>query len=198
MPTNPKFSVIAVDYEDHVPRDAMRLGLKSLADQTFKDFELIIWHDGPKRVPYHDEVPLAEMGLDPVLINSDVRINDWGHSGRDAGMRIAKGDYFIQFNIDNIFFSDAFETLAEALDEQEEKIIIFPVHHWKAAGGAVFAGWPPVLNGIDCMQLVAHRDIWAEVNYWWSKDYASDGIIYENMCQRFPSRHLDKCLGHNY
>jgi len=44
----PKFSILSTDYDKHVPRDKMKQGLETISMQTFKDFELIIVHDGPK------------------------------------------------------------------------------------------------------------------------------------------------------
>lgn len=194
----PKFSVIAVDYEHHVARNNMLHGIESLANQTFKDFELIICHDGPRQGSYDVEVDFKALGLDPVIINTPVRMGDWGHSSRDLAMRQATGDYFIQFNIDNIFYDYAFGILSNFLDEIEEDIVIFQVRHWKAAGGEVFRGIPPVHCGIDCMQLVASADIWKEVGYWYRKEATSDGLIYQAMCDRFPWVELPALLGENF
>jgi hypothetical protein len=214
MLTRPKFSVIAVDYEFHVPRPGMIAGLDSLANQTFKDFELIICHDGPKYITYQEEYDFASKGLDPIIINTPERMNNWGHSGRDMAMKIANGEYFIHFNIDNIFYPNAFEELNKKIESVDEKIIIFLIKHWKwlhhlkgknglvpvnknDPNGALFRGIPPIFCNIDCMQLVAHRDIWEEMNYWYDTDINSDGIIYEEMCKRYPWAELDICLGEN-
>lgn len=194
----PRFSVIAVDYENHVPRSGMVEGLKSLARQSFKDFELIICHDGPKENPYEYDPLLADFGLKATIMNTPERMNDWGHSSRDYAMKRATGEYFIQFNIDNIFYDNAFERIDARLKEVKEQIVIFQVIHHKAAGGAVFTGVPPRHCFIDAMQLVAHRDIWREVGYWHRKEGTSDGLIYEDMCNRYPWAVLPECLGINY
>jgi len=194
----PKFSIIAVDYENHVPRDGMANGLRSLANQTFKDFELIICHDGPKENAYEYDAILNELGLTAVITNTPERMNNWGHSSRDHAMKIANGDYFIQFNIDNIFYNNALERISTKLDEVAEDIVIFQVRHFKAAGGAVFRGVPPKLCYIDCMQLVASKEIWKEMGYWHNLDGMSDGIIYEDMCNRYPWAELPECLGDNF
>jgi hypothetical protein len=65
----------------------MRRGLQSLADQTFKDYELIICHDGPKSIPYENEIDFKEMGLDPIIINTEQWHGRFGHPSRDKAMR---------------------------------------------------------------------------------------------------------------
>ena len=198
MSNTPKFSVIAVDYEHHVPRDGFRNGIKSLADQTFKDFELIICHDGPKTTPYEEEINFEELGLNPIIINTPEHMHHWGHFSRDMAMRQASGQYFVQFNIDNVFYPDAFEKISNKLDESEEDIVIFQVRHFKAFGGNPFRGIPPVINNIDCMQLVASRKIWEDINFWYRYEGESDGLIYQDMCSRYPWVELPECLGDNY
>jgi hypothetical protein len=198
MSTSSKFSIIAVDYEHHVPRPGMKQGLLSLANQTFKDFELIVIHDGPKNIPYEEEFDFNVFQNPPVFLNTPEKMGDWGHSSRDLGMRNASGEYFIQFNIDNIFYPEAFQKINNRLDEIQEQILIFQVRHWKAAGGAIFSGLPPKTCHIDAMQLVAHRDIWENVGYWYNKDGISDGIIYESMCDNFAWNTLNECLGENF
>jgi hypothetical protein len=212
MSKEKKFCVIAVDYEHHVPRShddrfidstSILRGLKSLGLQTFKDFNVVICHDGPKQVSYEAEgINFKEIGIDPYVINTQHRMADWGHSSRDMAMRYAYennlGEYYIQFNIDNEFFPNAFQVLSDAIDNSDNKVFIFPVHHWKAAGGNIFKGIPPRLCNIDAMQLIAHKNIWKSVNLWYNKEAMSDGIIYQDICERFSWTEVPECLGHNF
>lgn len=194
----PKFSIIAVDYEHHVNRTGMRVGLQSLVDQTFKDFELIVIHDGKKNIPYHEEFGFNQFQNPVVFLNTEQHMGDWGHSSRDLGMRHATGDYFIHFNIDNVFFPNAFQRISEEIDRTEAQVLIFCIKHYKAAGGAIFTGLPPAHCHIDAMQLVAKKEVWENVGYWYTREGTSDGIIYEEICKRFPWVHLNECLGDNY
>lgn len=194
-----KFSVIAVDYEGHVPREGMIRGIESLANQTFKDFELIICHDGPKNIPYEEEIDFNGLGLDPIIINTPEHMHHYGHYSRDMAMRQATGEYFIQFNIDNLFYPEAFERIAKTLDSIQEEIVIFQVKHFKINGGAIpFPGIPPHHCNIDAMQLVASKRIWTEIDFWHRKEESSDGLIYQDMCSRYPWAELPELLGENY
>lgn len=225
-----KFCIIAVDYENHVPRDENNIfntsifrGLQSLADQTFKDFDLIICHDGPKSKTYQEEgIDFEKMGLNPIILNTLERMNDWGHSSRDYAMRYAYenniGEYYVIFNIDNVFEPWAFSRIAKEIEKSNNNIVLFPVKHYKVFNGLTFNPDPflklnsnlqsvgpyffksnPNSKNIDAMQLVAHKDIWAENNFWWNKDFCADGIMYKSMCMKnsFSTIH-NQCLGHNF
>jgi hypothetical protein len=198
----PKFSIIAVDYEFHVPRDGMRRGLQSLADQSFKDYELIICHDGPKAIPYEQEIDFNAMGLDPIIINTEDRMQDWGHWSRDKAMRMATGQYFFQFNIDNLMYPNCLQELSDHIDRTAALITIFHIKHFKVPWfpWAVdrFTGTPPIAKHIDAMQLVAHRRVWEEMGYWYDKSFCGDGFIYEEMCKKYPWAELPIILGENY
>ena len=212
----PKFSIIAVDYEFHVPRQSMVGGLKSLAAQTFKDFEIIIVHDGPKTIPYEEEIGDVLDGLDVTFTSTPVHCNNWGHSSRDLGMRIAKGEYIVHFNIDNMLYPFALEEMNESINDIYE-ILIFPVIHHKinalrrgynldqyARGEVpetrdiVFSGYPPVMANIDVLQLVARKDVWENAGYWYNLTEQSDGIIYPELCRDYNYKALTRVLGENF
>lgn len=192
----PRFSIIAVDYDQHVPRDGMRRGMLSIANQTFTDYELLMCHDGPKGVPYSEEIP-AWYGLIPQVHCLPERANDWGHSCRDYLMRRASGEYFLHFNIDNLLYPQCLEKIDAKLKEVTEKIVVFAIWHRKLRMPN-FTGVPVKHGNTDCLQVVAHRDIWRDVGYWHNKIGSSDGVIYEDMCKRFPFTTINEVLAENY
>ena len=200
---SPKFGIIAVDYENHVPRGGMIEGLKTIINQTYQNFEIVICHDGPKSYPYDQEAGFYELNIKPHIINTPEWKGEWGHYSRDYAMRYAYEnmpdcDYYIQFNIDNQFEPHAFETIKNKIEETKSDIIIFTVRHYKAFGGNPFRGIPPVLCNIDVMQLVAHKDLWAKYDFWYRYEGTSDGFIYQRMCEENIWVNIEECLGDNF
>ena len=124
-------------------------------------------------------------------------MNDWGHSGRDLGMRHANGEYFLQFNIDNKLFPHCLETISEHIDMYHSQVVIFAANHHKEHRFPFF-GVPPRHCQIDAIQLVAHRDVWENVGYWYDKRDTSDGIIYEDIGNRFEYTQITETLAENY
>jgi hypothetical protein len=208
----PKFSILATDYEKHVPRDKMKQGIQTIGMQTFRDFELIICHDGPKEKTYEEEgVNFKYLNLDPIIMNTNKRNDDWGHTSRDKMLRIAKGDWIIHFNIDNILYPFCLEQLSEKIDSTIDKLsyskkntdkfsVIFYIKHWKIdpTGNSVFKGIPPKLMNTDLLQMVISRKIWEEVGYWYNRMERSDGIIYEEIGKKYPWIVLPELLGENF
>lgn len=193
-----KFSIIAVDYEFHVPRPGMKQGLNSLLNQTFDDYELLIAHDGPKGLKYQDEFDLTQFKNKPIVMNTNQRYNDWGHTLRDTAMKLASGEYFFHFNIDNQLYPNCLETISQKIDDTSSSVVIFSIKHFKAAGDTKFTGLPPTHCHIDAIQLVAHRNVWKNIGYWYNKETTSDGIIYERICNEYPYVHIDEILAENY
>jgi glycosyltransferase involved in cell wall biosynthesis len=191
-----KISVIAVDYEHHVSRDRMREGITSLINQTFNDFELLVVHDGKKETSYENEFDFTQFKNPVKFLNTSTRMNNWGHSSRDLGMRNASGDYYLQFNIDNILYETALEEITVGIDRYNNPdIIIFEILH-REFPGRVFEGFP-VVNYIDCLQLVAKAEVWEKNGYWHDKSYGGDGYMYQTMCKSHDYVHLSRLLGEN-
>jgi len=212
----PLFTVVVVHYQGVNPHEIFLRGIASLQAQTFRDFEILCYHDGP----------LLDATLDfPVEVRcGEARQNDWGHSLRDRGIREASGDYILHFNADNVLFPDALEELAkeirrpprlfnqqrQALDTND--IVIFPIRMWgllKFRGMTVqlkgrqdfyliLTGLPPMLNNIDCMQLVMRRELWLAEGGWHDRREASDGYMYEEFCAKYGYRVVGPVLGEHY
>jgi hypothetical protein len=213
----PLFSVIAVTYQGSIPHDIFRRGIASIQAQTFTDYELICLHDGPLLDPK------AEMPC-PVTC-TDKHYNDWGHSPHDIGMKMATGDYILNFNCDNILYPNALEEIAKEIRRparfpenpdihrlDENNIVIFPV---KAFGlnrvfgrytaqvtdhsfFEVLTGNPPANLNIDTLQLVMKRSLWLAEGGWYDKQRNSDGVLYPAFCKKYGYRIVGPILGERY
>ena len=105
-----KFSIIVPVYNR--PDEACAL-LKSLSEQTFTDFELVLVEDGSTQ-PCDHEVALFR----PLFpIQYIVKDNTGRSDTRNVGMANAKGDYFIFFDSDCIIPPHYLETVSRLLDE---------------------------------------------------------------------------------
>src|SRR2546430_415090 len=170
----PLFSIIVVHYQGTISREIFARGISSLQNQTFRDFEILCYHDGPL---------LDAVAPQPVPIRAtERRFNDWGHSLRDKGIREASGDYIVHFNADNILYPNALETMAaeiarpsrlfannQAVDT--DNIIIFPVvmhdtqrfldQNVRLPSGSgcymILTGNPPAAGLYDSIQSVTAR-----------------------------------------
>lgn len=212
----PFFSIVVPHYQGTINHRLFCRGIDSLVNQTFKDYEILCYHDGPlldKRIPLPIEIQPTSS-----------RFNDWGHSLRDQGMRDAKGHYILHFNPDNLLYPNALElihkeTLRESRVFNEEgkcldnnDIIIFPVimrglqiAHKRLCRFdndpeiyTIFTGVPVKQHNIDCMQLVMKRELWLTEGGWHDKSHDGDGIMYETFSARYGYRTVREVLGEHW
>jgi Glycosyl transferase family 2 len=213
----PRFSVILVHYQGATSHRELCRGVNSLVAQTYQDFELLAYHDGP----------LLDMSVAmPVpFMCMDRNYKDWGHTMRDRGIHEAKGDYIIHFNSDNILYPNALEQISYAidrspriLDAQTNKvvdtndIIIFSIlmrgtqrvgsylahSATKPEYTLLMTGNPPVLAYIDAMQLVMRRELWLAEGGWYDKTHDGDGVMYQNFGVKYGYRAIDTVLGEHF
>ena len=90
--------------------------MRCLSRQTFRNFEVLVYHDGPKATSY--EADLGQVPPPPGLrfFVTGERENNWGHSNRNRGIHAAKGDYIVHLNADNVLYDDALEEIAALID----------------------------------------------------------------------------------
>jgi hypothetical protein len=212
----PLFSIVVVHYQGTVAHEIFLRGVGSLLGQRFKNFEILCYHDGP----------LLDPGLaSPVPIRAtETRFNDFGHSLRDIGIRAARGEYIVHFNADNVLYPEALEQIAAEIARpprvakpdgtplDSNDIIIFPVkmfglirvwpHVAQYKGLAdwfeILNGNPPVLQNIDCMQLVMKRRLWLDEGGWYDKSELSDGLMYQKFADKYGYRTVGGVLGEHH
>lgn len=220
MATAMAFSIIVPYYDASVSDDELTRCLASLAAQTFRNFEVLLFHDGPPSRP----LPAPPANIPSYLPRcTSARANDFGHSLRDAGIRLARGDYIVHLNSDNFLYPFALEELARsvAMDEPETvghvyrtnpALLVFPIVMHGVVGNGhngivrtrnpnhriVLNGCPPLLGTIDCMQLVMKRALWLAYGGWYDKTANSDSVMYSRFIQENGARMVGRVLGEHW
>jgi hypothetical protein len=212
----PLFSIVVVHYQGVNAHNVFLRGIDSIVKQTFTDYEVLCLHDGPL---------LDSSVSSPIPITcTPARHNDWGHSLRDRGIRAASGDYILHFNADNILYPDALQTIANEITRpprlvkktgqvfDTNDIVIFPIKMWNLVKFrditwqqkkapefyTILTGIPPVLQYIDCMQLVMKRSLWRAEGGWYDKRELGDGYMYQSFTAKYGYRTVGPILGEHF
>ena len=218
------FSIIATDYEGTVDTDTLQRFLDYLKKQNFKDFEVLIMHDGPRKI----SINLNTDGLDVKFFESVFRGNVWGHNLRTCGMMESSGEYLINTNTDNIYYPNALQELSDYINTYGDEFKVF-INHVKMMGlqlveekiilgdgntlvqrkikydkprdytkSLILTGDPPVFGNIDLMNLVAHKSIWKNIYYWFDLSVSSDAVIYQKICSLYNYTNTKILIGEHW
>jgi glycosyltransferase involved in cell wall biosynthesis len=193
-----KFTIIVTDYDQWVDRERAKRGIQSLENQTFRDFEVLIMHDGPRTRDPVSDLGLDQLSFDFDLINTEVRHNLWGHPQRNLGIQMANGEYIIHFNIDNYLEPSALEILNHYFSIGCSDGIVFPIRQHVGKETSILRGYPPVHCGIDCLQLCASTYAWRSIGGWHRYEESSDGWLYMELYAKFNIEPISEILGDNY
>ena len=224
MPVEPLFSVIVPHYEGSVTTEELRRALGSLNAQTCRDFEILLYHNGPKSISFTEELDLATYpNLARVEVTA-VHDGQWGHSLRDRGIHEARGRYIVHLSADNLLYPQALESIRRTLEVprhlrpdvspvSDDAIVIFAVlmiglqcdgrRIWYETRNSrdhamILTGYPPRLGMIDCMQLVMRRDLWLAYGGWYDRSEQGDGRMYQRFAQDHPVRYVPEVLGEHW
>ena len=215
-----KFSIIVPHYDGVISDEAFCEGMESLSRQTYKNFEVLIYHDGPVSRPLPN---LDGYGFDYKFKATKKRYNDWGHSLRDLGIREATGDFIVHFNPDNILSHIALQEMVSTRQMYKETlihdelnlsdkcydVIINPCIMegvLRVPNGSLYrtkdpnhrlllTGFPIVPFNIDCMQLVASKKIWLGIGGWYDKSETSDGPILSRIYNKYGAIFTQAIMG---
>jgi len=199
----PFFSIIATYYQGATGPGVFRRFVNSLYRQTCRDFEVLIYHDGPLQ---HDlQSPY------PVFCTAR-RFNMWGHLQRGIGLKQARGRYILHTNVDNVYDPLALRQIHDVIDKTAAGIVITKVEMMGLNRGdgkiwydqprdysksVVLTGNPPVYGNIDLMQAVIAKEIWDRYG-WFSFKEQADGVIYPKICGENDYVCTDILIGKHY
>jgi hypothetical protein len=164
--------------------------------------EVIFVHDGFKRVPYEVEFDLR--GIERVkTLYTNKRFMNWGHSLRDYGMRLADGEYILNFNIDNLLYPECLEKVNACIDgaaPPPEMVIFSIIHHKNKTRrfDSFLTGRPVEVGYIDCLQAVASKRAWESIGFWHRTEYESDGHLYAELSSKYEPAYVDEVLAENF
>lgn len=204
------FTIIIPHYDKSISDEDFERCLMSLHKQTYKDFEVLIYHDGDLSRPISTTAKILIKNLKAKLF-IEKHVGVWGHNNRDKGIRKAKGKYIIHLNADNVLY-DLNDIVKFITETGEQNIYIFPL---KMIGMVVLDNGKRlvrtrnindviILNGnpkkyqIDCMQLVATKEQWLKIGGWYNWEEESDGDIYEEMCKLYPYVRSEIVIGEHW
>ncbi|MGI9211393.1 MAG: glycosyltransferase [Methylococcaceae bacterium] len=128
-PVDPKpfFSLIVVHYEGSVSRPEVVRCLQSLYFQKYRNFEILLLHDGPRTQTWEtDEFP-PPPDIRLKTLSTPQRANDYGHSLRDLGIRMARGKYLLITNADNYHYTDMLLQVYTEIIRPYPKVVIHDI-----------------------------------------------------------------------
>lgn len=204
-----RFSICATYYQGCDSDAVLQSFLDSLKNQYFKDFEVIIYHDGKL-----DHKPMVDNGeLNIRYYNTPTRGNKFGHDMRTELINLAEGEYILHTNVDNYYYDSALESIDGAIKLNNEiDIAIFQVKMMGMNSDEHLNVWydkprdytkslilkgTPRLNLIDMMQLVCKSSIWKK-HGWFVLHEQSDGVIYEFLCNKYDYKIVPILIGEHY
>lgn len=203
-----KLSIIVPYYDLSVGREAFVRCLKSLVAQKRPDVEILIYHDGELNIKVHDDIQflLDELGIS--IIETDKRMNVWGHNLRDLGIKECKGEYVLHLNSDNVLYN--LNSIINVLNTNDE-VYLFPIlmrgllrHN---SGEAIRTNniydvtgltGNPVLGKIDAMQIITKKNVWLNIGGWNDYTINSDGKLIEKIVKNYSYTKTRVIIGEHW
>lgn len=166
--------------------------------QTLQNFRLIILHDG-----YDQEMDhiLSELKIrNPGVIDyyfSEERYNDYGHTLRDIGIRMAETEYLLITNDDNYYCPVFVENMISALHTHKADIALCDmIHSHNQPGGRPqpaysFFDTAPQRFSVDIGCFIAKTEIAKKVGFR-DKSHDGDATYFEDLLNTRPNAKIVK------
>ena len=189
------FSIVVVAYKRYTQIPCL---IHSLMAQTFDDFEVIVLHDGEDNKHVEVMSPFLHDGRIRYGQTS-VRYNDYGHSLRNIGIELAKGEFIINTNDDNYYVPIWLEEINRVIQEKPQCNFVYYdmvlshkniLNHNKKDYGLLI---PQIQHSmIDVGQYAVKKDLIK--NHRFTSKADSDGDLIMEMKAKLIPEYIDKVL----
>src|SRR4029453_9951880 len=122
------FSVVITVYEKDqifLPR-----AMTGLLNQSFRDFEVIVVVDGETPLAPYDPKHICDKSL-PAAIVYRPRSNTIGFRERHFSLQIARGEYVVWLNADNLVFPNWLQNHRENVERHPGAISVVNIQYWQ-------------------------------------------------------------------
>ena len=170
-----------------------------LVSQTCKDFRAYIIHDGPS-VDSTGEFMEDIVRRYPdnfVYIETERRIDCWGHNCRQVGLDLCQEEYITFTNGDNIYCKDYAAKICTCVASNPEVSVITNGIAHNYFDYYYFPGESFALCQTDFLNFVVRSDMAKQVPFR-IQEFAADGHYIEDFKRKFPSLakvHIPGILG---
>ena len=113
MPPQPKFSVVIPTYNQ---ADFLKIALKSVLDQTFQDFEVIIVNNHST----DHTLEVVRQTQDSRVRSIDFQNNGVIGASRNVGIKASEAPYVAFLDSDDFWYGNKLETIARAIETDPE------------------------------------------------------------------------------
>jgi glycosyltransferase involved in cell wall biosynthesis len=183
-----KITIVCVSYKRY---KNIPILIHSFLAQTLQNFKLLVIHDGPDAEmdtllrPYKEKHPdIFDYRF------TDTRFNDYGHSLRDIGIKLADTEYILLTNDDNYYCPKFLEYMFLPIqNESPPPDIVFcdMIHSHNNPGDRQqlpynFFETQPAKNSIDIGCFIVRTDL-AEAVGFRDKGFAGDATYFEDVAQ---------------
>jgi len=142
-----RFGIIAVTYREYFKESFFY----SILEQTCKDFDLHIYHDGEDIQRWEEYIRKSGWSANVFWHNTEKRMNQFGHDLRDLGIKeqADKYEWLIITNCDNYYVPKFLEYLNQSIESNSNAgVVYYHTVHSHNRGDADPAGEYGLLKGV--------------------------------------------------
>jgi glycosyltransferase involved in cell wall biosynthesis len=195
--SDPLISVVLTTYNEMPYK--LPIAVYSLLDQTFQDFELLIYHDGGEDKSYKDTSIFIEKLQDERFDHKAITFTctrekrgAWGYPTRQDSLAQIKGKFVVFTNGDNYHMPVYLEYFAGEIQKYPEVALIHAdmVHNY-GNGGRPYTFFPtsPGVGAIDLAAYCSRADLVKELGFGtWA---GADGELAAKLATKGRVVHID-------